>query len=294
MKDEMLDLFFYWINERHWIYLQYKVDKEPWPWTKDSILQTYSFTNVFRENDTGTIWLRENWLEPYANHAELFFNICLYRQFNWLETAGAVGYTEDWNPDKVAKKLHKRKDDGHRIFTNAHMLTGTLGGDKISQVVYKILTPLWEDIETYEPHAGDTLEASFKRICSKAKGFGPFLSYEVVTDLRHTRYLRDAEDIMTWANPGPGAMRGINRIHGLPAIKKKIPGRPSPVNKAFKKQEYIDIMQDLLEISSDYLEEHVPALEMRDIEHSLCEFDKYCRVKFGEGRPRMRYNPPLV
>jgi hypothetical protein len=33
--------------------------------------------------------------------------------------------------------------------------------------------------------------------------------------------------------------------------------------------------------------------EMREIEHSLCEFDKYCRVKFKEGRtPRSIYRPP--
>jgi hypothetical protein len=28
---------------------------------------------------------------------------------------------------------------------------------------------------------------------------------------------------------------------------------------------------------------------MRDIEHSLCETDKYLRVKNGEGRPRAKY-----
>jgi hypothetical protein len=30
---------------------------------------------------------------------------------------------------------------------------------------------------------------------------------------------------------------------------------------------------------------------MREIEHSLCEFDKYMRVKRGEGRPRSKYQP---
>ena len=43
---------------------------------------------------------------------------------------------------------------------------------------------------------------------------GPFMAYEVVTDLRHTYLLRDANDIMTWANAGPGAMRGLNRLTG--------------------------------------------------------------------------------
>jgi len=29
-----------------------------------------------------------------------------------------------------------------------------------------------------------------------------------------------------------------------------------------------------------------PEWEMRDVEHTLCEFDKYERVRLGEGRPR--------
>jgi len=290
MIQEMLDLFFYWINERHMIYLKYKVHKEPWPWTDDEILQTYSFTNVFRELDTGTIWLRENWRKPYADHEELFFNICLYRQFNWLETAAAIGYTEHWDPHKVEKLLRERKAKGKRIFTNAHMLTGTLGGDKITQVVHKVLTPLWDNIEKFEPYeASDTLEGAFKRICSNTPGFGPFLSYEVVTDLRHTRYLNTASDIMTWANPGPGAMRGINRLLGHAVSAKQ---GTKFVKKSMKSHEYVQAMRELLDMSPDYLEYHVPALEMRDIEHSLCEFDKYMRTRLKEGRPRMKYNPP--
>jgi hypothetical protein len=34
-----------------------------------------------------------------------------------------------------------------------------------------------------------------------------------------------------------------------------------------------------------------PAWEMRDVEHTLCEFDKYERVRLGEGRPRSVFRP---
>jgi hypothetical protein len=30
---------------------------------------------------------------------------------------------------------------------------------------------------------------------------------------------------------------------------------------------------------------------MRDIEHCLCEFDKYERVRLGQGKPRAQYKP---
>lgn len=274
--------FFYWINERHSIYLK-RTAEAAWPWTTDPILQEYKFTNVFRELDTGTVWYRENWREPYADHTELFFNTCLYRHFNWWETADVLGFQEDWDPIKVETTLRERKAAGHRIFTNAHMLTGTLGGDKITQVVHKVLTPLWHISIDIEPTEEDTLESVFKRLLPNP-GFGPFLSYEIVTDLRHTRYLSQASDIMTWANPGPGAMRGIRRIligHNAKDYKSGI-----------KKSQYIDIMKELLYLSDEFLEDHVPDLEMRDIEHSLCEFDKYERVRSKEGRPRMKFIPP--
>jgi len=101
---------------------------------------------------------------------------------------------------------------------------------------------------------------------------GPFLSYEMVTDLRHTPILKNAPDINTWSNAGPGCKRGLRRIW-------------SEVHPS----QLLNAMRYLLEISSRYLKDHVPSLELRDIEHSCCEFDKYARVYYGEGRPRSLY-----
>ena len=47
MVQENLKRFFYYINERHRIYLK-REEGHSWPWTDDEILQTYSFCNVFR------------------------------------------------------------------------------------------------------------------------------------------------------------------------------------------------------------------------------------------------------
>jgi hypothetical protein len=33
-----------------------------------------------------------------------------------------------------------------------------------------------------------------------------------------------------------------------------------------------------------------PRFEMRDIEHTLCEFDKYQRIRLGQGKMRAKYN----
>lgn len=122
--------------------------------------------------------------------------------------------------------------------------------------------------------------------------FGPFHSYEITTDLRHTSLLRGAPDITTWANPGPGARRGANRVMG----RDKSDHTVSRIG-------LIDEMREILAYSREfdlwpgrdlrgrasYREVDRPVWEMRDVEHTLCEFDKYERVRLGEGRPRGVY-----
>jgi len=160
------------------------------------------------------------------------------------------------------------------------MLTGTLGGDKITQAVWKVLLPLWNNRRELQPCPGSTLKSAYERF--KTPGFGPFLRYEVITDLRHTRYLCNADDIMTWANAGPGAMRGANRICGVYSKYA-----PNP----YRQEQYIQIMRYLLEVSTKNLPSDFHQMEMRDIEHSLCEFDKYERARLHEGRLRAHYVP---
>jgi len=111
---------------------------------------------------------------------------------------------------------------------------------------------------------------------------GDFVAYEIVSDLRWTPLLSKASDILTWANPGPGATRGLNRIHGRP-----LKAKPA-------KSQLIREMRALLKESQQpgRLANHMRPLEARDIEHALCELDKYLRVKNREGRPRSHYYPP--
>ena len=287
--------YFWWINERHYIY-EAKLKGFEWPWTEDKILQTYAFTNPYRENDKVTVWLRENWKLKHANHPCLYLNLAMFRQFNWPQTMELTGFVvddpseidgetilHDWNPEKLTAVVEAYQATGAKIWTGAYMIRGQAKTEvqwssKADYMFHDVLEPLWE---TDEPDWEDmTLEAAVDW-WKQFNGFGHFLSYEVVTDMRHTRYLRDAPDIMTWANPGPGAIRGVHRVMGWPAKRRK-------EKQAF----YIQTMRELLAMSPEYLWPDMPALEMRDVEHSLCEYDKYMRVKTGEGRPRSKYTPP--
>jgi hypothetical protein len=257
--------------ERHSIY-ERRAEGQPYPWTEDPILNEYSFCNVYRELDRVTIWIRENWREPYADHPNLPFAMAMARQINWPDTLEEIGFPEEWKPQHVKNIMQDRMARKEKVYTGAYMLTGTLGGTKVEQTVDKILTPLYVNF----PHEYSSLENCWKSFLPYA-GFSDFMSYEVVTDLRHTKWLCKAPDIMVWANPGPGAKRGLNRIHGR-ELEKSIP-----------KAQLISEMRDLLALLNN---KPLP-LEMRDIEHCLCEFDKYERVRLGQGKPRAKYKPKI-
>ncbi len=256
--------------ERHNIFIKKEINNDPYPWSNDAILTDYSFCNVYRELDRVTIWIRENWREPYADHPNLPFAMAVARQINWPDTLQEIGFPTEWRPQHVKNIMQDRMANKQKVYTGAYMLTGTLGGTKIEQTVDKILTPLYANF----PCDFSSIENSWKSFLPYA-GFSDFMSYEVVTDLRHTKWLKNAPDIMTWANPGPGAMRGLNRIFGRPLDSKQ------------KKPLFIQEMRDLLALLNN---EPLP-LEMRDIEHCLCEFDKYERARLGQGRPRAKYKP---
>ncbi len=275
-------LFWYWINERHRIYLS-RQSGEPWPWTDDEVLRRYKFTNVFRELDRTTIDLHKRIDHLKMSAANKLYRILLFRAFNWPPTYDLVikagGRSNDFT--KIRHALHARKRKKVKIFTGAYIITNA--GNKRPKIdmmldalmeMFKHRVSTWAAIKHSNSMRGTT------QIISQFPMMGKFTGYEVACDLRWQEGMLDnASDVMTWANPGPGARRGINRL---------LSGQHHP-NVLRGEQEHVDYMVELLVRSSVCLEEHVPPLEMREIEHSLCEFDKMRRVQLGQGRPRGIY-----
>lgn len=282
LKEDRVKQFFAYINERHAIRCRRDAG-QPWPWTEDTILQTYKFCEVFRELDKVTKWIHTNWRLPYKDHRNLWFAMAVARHINWPETLGAIGFPHVWRPEKVLRIMKLRRSTRQKVYTGAYMIPSAGYFDKCEYTVNAVLDPLYRDPPPI--YQARSLYEAFRMFRNK-HGFGGFMAYEVVTDLRHTRYLCNATDIMTWANAGPGAKRGNYRLLDMPVRRKE---REKELNDSV----HLELMQKLCIISPAYLGEHVPALEMRDIEHNLCEWDKYERVRLGQGRPRSRYKPPV-
>ena len=118
---------------------------------------------------------------------------------------------------------------------------------------------------------------------TRFEGLGGFMAYEIVCDLRYTAMLEQATDKLLWSNPGPGAIRGLHRVLGR-EIKNKSNAACPPVPKDWEMQ-----TRRLLAIVQARFPE-MPPFEMREIEMSLCEYDKYVRLLLGEGKAKRGYD----
>ena len=297
------------MKARHDIYLDRKAGK-PGPWTADPVLRDGRFCNIFRELDTVTIWIDQNIRQPFAGHEHLWFMLAIARYINWPDTLrhlmddaepGTWPSEEGFDPSKITKALEEYAVAGNKVYTGAYMIRAEsdpskewYSWSKHRYIAEIVLGRLWEDRAAFTEVLEGKRQATLEQVWNVFQqhryiGWGPFMAYEVVTDLRHTRYLKDALDIYTWANAGPGAIRGLNRLYG-----RNLEAKPHPRQT---NEEMHTLMQDLNRYDEPGFNAtfgepngYTPRFEMRDIEHTLCEHDKYQRVANGEGKMRSKYD----
>jgi hypothetical protein len=87
----------------------------------------------------------------------------------------------------------------------------------------------------------------------------------------------EASDWWTWAVSGPGSRRGLNRVVG----------RAKDTN--WSEKAWKDTLVVLQKEVAVLLPPWMDRLHAQDLQNCLCEFDKYERVRLGEGRPRSLY-----
>ena len=268
-RTMMLD----YMEERERIRLQ-KESGETKPWTDDPILQRFRFCNVFRYHDAVTKHYID-WVKPVEDNPALtIFNTMWYRIFNTPGTAEAIGLVKDqFVPGEMQRAVEKRMKK-HKIFNPAYMITNAMSHQPKYLLAIDTFKEIWEDLNklTADIMSNGSMEYATKRFSSFFM-YGPFVSYEVATDLSYN-ILSGAPDILTWANLGPGAKRGLNRLHRRKLTK--------PVKER-------DALAKMHELMLWLQEEFSPSVEIRDVEHTLCEFDKWCRGHSGDGRPKQRY-----
>lgn len=277
---------FYWVKAREAIRIA-KDSGNPPPWSPDEILSTYRFCNVRREDDRVTVWVRENIRKPFADHPHLWLMLCIARQINWPDTLaeviGAYGCWPDqdgFEPKLLAAALNARKNRGEKVYTGAYMISApsSKGADKQLYIADAVIGDLWRRRGGGgSPNVGSnpTLQRMHEWI-ARSNGWGQFMAYQAVVDMRFTKILAGAADIATWAAAGPGTLRGLNRLRGR------------AVDHALPQDQALSEMRAIYKVVQ---QETGVAMDFSDVPNILCETDKYLRVKNGEGKPRALYVP---
>jgi hypothetical protein len=278
--------FFATARERYRIKLRRDAGN-PQPWTNDTHFRTWRFTNVHREDDRTTVWFREN-VRDVLKHQSLkvLEATLIFRWFNRISTGEIIKdlLLDHWDTEEARRRLQFVSP----VVTGAYIIKAGDGVSKLDGILDCIdearpklpeMVSAWNDLY----YRNDlTLERAWTHL-RQLHYMGPFMAYEVVTDLRWTPLLEEASDIMTWGNLGPGAMRGMGWV------THNDPGTYS--NSAKQQREMLLMMADLLALSQqeEYWPQEWPKWEMHEVEMWLCEFAKYMASYYGKPQKR-RYS----
>ena len=304
---ENLESFYRFVYERQRVWHnRFMLELPRDEWTDDKFLKISKYTNVYRELDRGTVWWFDNIgvIAPTAKQIkkgtmprinqvkkEIIWQTCVYRLLDKVETFDEIGLPDLalFKKEKYQKKWFGKIEDmiegGYKVWTTAHI---TLQSNLHQTRLQNYKDYLNRLLVTFDELSGaliatHDIEKAF-RLMMGQHGFGPFTSYEVVTDLAYLPHIY-GYDIEQWANAGPGCWPGIRLIFP----------------QASNVREYNDMMKLMRDMQGPAFKKFdIPfddvawkgrPLSLRNIEHSICEWRKYYAQSKGKGKARMKFNP---
>ena len=262
----------YWINER-WAVRQRRAAGLPAPWSGDAVFRTVRFCNVHREDDRVTRWVRLNWNRP----TDPAWRFVVARMINWPDSLGTVMDCD--TPEEMKHGLLAYEAAGRKVFTSAYTISTC--GRKMNKLDYVF------DHVVRAVHGGvapdyTTLESAAADL-QWVDGLGSFLTGQVLADMKNTdgHPLQRAADWWTFSLPGPGSLRGLSWFWH---------GRPTGETAAG----YAESIADCRALVDPHIHPDVPRISDQDFQNCLCEFSKWCKVTYADGRVRNKFVPHRV
>lgn len=258
------------------------------PWTTDPIIQEFRFCNVRRMDDRVSKWLMDNWYGPHQDHSMMLPAVAVARFVNLPRTLTHLTpvifhrMSNKWNAGAVSETLRHVRDvinKGQPLWNAAYMVRGNDGLDKVASVVDHYVASLINPDGTPNNRLinTDSMRSTYRGV-TELYGWGSFMAGQLVADLRWAMS-GEWEDADTWAPPGPGSQRGLNRYFGEENLKKKY--KEAEFNKR--------LAQMRAEVTPKVDSEITDRLEAHDWQNVMCEFDKWMRVVEGTSTPKQRY-----
>lgn len=260
------ELFVYFITEREDIRILKEAGFEK-PWTDDSLLATTRFTNIDREKDKVTRWIRDH----IKFNIDLIPKIYLSRIINRIENLELV----DWSAPVVTicDDYINMVDSGVDLpQNNAYIISGAVprnDGDSKFKTYCELCKNRYGDMVAL--NAIDNCQDMYSALLQlRNVGIGSFIAGQIIADVKNTKWsnLYTASDKREFVCHGPGSMRGLSYYTG-----EKI----TPKNFLIEFKKAHEAVLTILHKNNrhDILRQLVDA---QNFQNCFCEFSKYCKL----------------
>ena len=252
----------------------------PPPWTDDSILARFKFTNAYRASDRVSQYLIRNVIYGGPQSLEeIFFRTLLFKIFNKTETwellqatIGAIDYSS-YSFDAYDGVLSQALAEGRPIYSAAYIMPSPgrfFGYSKKHRNHLRLIERMMEDELPQRVAGAPTMRAAFDLLRSYPS-IGDFLAYQFVTDLNYSAVIDFSE--MEFVVPGPGALDGIRKcfsdLGGLTEAEL--------IRVVTERQE-----DEFDRLGLRFRDLWGRRLQLIDCQNLFCEVSKYARVKHPE------------
>ena len=291
----------YWrfAAERQAVFLR-RLRGEPRPWTHDSVLAIYKFTNAYRASDRVSQYLIRHVIyrdDLPKSPPEVFFRIMLFKIFNkigtWelLERALGPITFEDYRFAVYDAVLAGARQAGQRIYSAAYIMppgSRAFGRKAKHQNHLLLLERMMADRLADRLGQARSMQEGFEKL-RVYPSIGDFLAYQFITDINYSELTDFSE--MDFVVPGPGARDGLRKCFVDPG--------------GLNEPELIRLMANLQEQEFDRLDLEFQSLwgrrlQLIDCQNLFCEVDKYARVvhpeiagRSGRVRIKQKFVPTL-
>lgn len=303
LSEKNLLRLYNFITRRYKVHYRKDVLGEAPPWTKDSVIADFRFTNVRREHDKETKWVIEHITSnPALSYEDKLLNVFLFRVYNRHETAELIGMPIAfskwirWDAEPYRELFEEALEENPKrlFFTAAFKTSGvkgcfkrTTGEPCVHMAVLKFMEILNKsDFVNFINRCKSPVE--IMEVLTRIKGIGEFLAYQIFVDMAYIPEFPFSENEFTVA--GPGCKRGLN------CLFEDKDGMTHEECLFWLRDNIDDLFINKLgkPWNPDKLFKDLPAYDRKmnvmSLENCFCELSKYIRAKEGTGHPRQKYH----
>jgi alpha-glutamyl/putrescinyl thymine pyrophosphorylase clade 1 len=251
-----------------------RVRGEPAPWTTDDVLAAHRFTNAYRASDRVSQYLiRHAIYDGDQTPDEVVFRTLLFKLFNrigtWELLSEALGplRSDAFEVDRYDGVLSAAFDRGERVYSAAYIMpAASRGAPRKHRTHLELLRMMLDDRLPQRLSSAVSMADGFALLLAYA-GIGPFLAYQLVTDLNYSAVLNFSE--MEFVMAGPGARSGLRKCFTDPGDHDD----DDLIRLVAERQ-----VEEFAARGLDFEDLWGRPLQLIDCQNLFCEVDKYARI----------------